>query len=582
MGSQIYENIDDISEVERPIPFDNELITGDGDRDGPESDGSVNYYNTNPVFRYFQRLIEICSLQYLLYFAIIQLVTCGVFISLVGSLFLPLFKQLGIDAATEQVLVLVCWMPYSMGPLFGVVSDVVPLNGYHKKYWCASAIIVSALGCISLISSTSHVTSVVMGLVAMNVEIAVLNLLNEGKFSEIMRKHPEMAADIITFNQALSAIGSLIAMSFVGPLSDTGQIRLILGIALVLALVPLVPVLLGWLPEKRRSPTENGLQACRGCTDTPCLMIDRDRLEKRSGNIKVALLVGVGAPILAVVSAYASRSLGIASVTVVMIITVVISYKTLPRVVANLVGYSVVTRASSPSLRSALQYFYTANDDCWAESPHFTYSYYITLNGIIGEVFMLVAIVGYQLYMKQWSYRSVLCTTLLLTCCGRVVDVILVKRWNLLLGIPDDIFFLLGSSMLESLTSMLHIIPFSALLGKVVPRGGETSTFAFVSGVGSFAMMWSSLVGAAAMDMVGLKTTGDQCDFSSLPTLIVLLSIILPVLVGVPAIFFFIPCALQTDAILNDEDDDTDHGTNARFKSVASNGGVSSEHHQII
>ena len=569
--------------VQQPIPtipFDNEIINNssndveDGDSigigigigsEGRGNNINMNYYHTNPVFRYFQRLVEICSLQYLIYFAIIQLVTCGVFISLVGSLFLPLFKQLGVDAATEQVLVLVCWMPYSMGPLFGVVSDVIPLFGYHKKYWCASAIFVSALGCMTLLSSSmmSNVTSVVFGLVAMNVEIAVLNLLNEGKFSEIIREHPEMAADIITFNQALSAVGSLIAMSFVGPLSDSGQLRLILGIALCLALVPLVPVLLGWLPEKRRSPAENGLQACptaTGCTSTPCLMIDRNCIGKRSGNIQVALLVGIGAPVLAVVSAYASRSLGIVSVTVVILITVVISYKTLPRVVANLVGYTVITRASSPSLRSALQYFYTADEDCWAEGPHFSYSYYITINGIIGEIFMLVAIVGYQMYMKQWSYRSVLCTTLLLSCSGRVVDVIIVKRWNLLLGIPDDIFFLLGSSMLESLTSMLHIIPFSSLLGKVVPKGGETSTFAFVSGIGMFAYMWSSLVGAAAMDMAGLKTKStddEQCDFSSLPTLIVLLSIVLPVLVGMPAIFFFIPSALQTDAIvLDDEDDD--------------------------
>ena len=313
----------------------------------------------------------------------------------------------------------------------------------------------------------------------------------------------------------------------------------------------------------------------------------------------IALLVGILGPILAVVSAYWSRTVGLVAVTLVLLVVWALACRLLPRQIANLVGYTILTRASSPSLRSALQYFYTASPECLPDGPHFSYTYYLTYNGIIGELFMLTAILVYQAYLSQWSYRSVLFFTLVLSCGSRFVDVALVLRWNItVLGIPDALFFVLGSSMFESLTSMLHLMPFGAIVGKLCPRGTETATFAFIAGVSSFSTTLGSLLGSAMMDAVGLKTTlrptntthttnhnttaitveeegsssgssndeplQQHCDFTSLPLLIVGLAIILPIVVGVPAIQLLIPDALQSEGLvpesgwqeLNQDDDE--------------------------
>lgn len=535
----------------------NALLSPSSPADTSELPGSAFSPTNNNARLYFQRLARVYSTRYLVFLGLTQVLICGVFAGLIGACFLPVFQGLGVDAATEQVLVLVCTLPYTAVPLMGIISDLLPLGGYHKRYWIVLAIGLGAFGSASLIREASEISEksitggvstmmVVIGLTSMNLELAVLNLLNEGKYSEIMRDHPESGADIVTFNQGCSALGSLLAMSFVGPLSDTGNLKAMFTIAAVLGLSPLVPILLGWLPENKRFPGENGLLVGYGS----CIMIDVDKLSKQKQTIGIALLVGVGGPVLAVVSAYVNRPIGTAVVVLLFLVVLMLSYCMLPRVIADVVAYTIITKSSAPSLRSALQYFYTADDECLPGGPHFSYTYYITYNGIVGEIFMLTAIVFYQYYMSNWSYRSVLLTTLVLASAGRLVDVILVMRWNLLLGIPDHVFFLFGSSMLESMTSMLHLLPFSAIISKVCPSGTETATFAFVAGVSSFSSTFSSMAGSALMDFAGLKTVSPACDFSSLPMLIVALAIFLPLALGIPAIFIFIPEALQSDPLV--------------------------------
>ena len=502
------------------------------------------------IFKYFQRLKNVLSLNYLVFLGIIKLITCGLYASVIGTIFLPVFQRLGVDAATEQVLVLVCTLPYAASPLLGVISDLIPIGGYHKKYWMVLSIIIGALGSAVLGFGSSEGTTIstewtVVCLVAMNLELAVLNLLNEGKYSELIRDHPAAAADIVTFQQACAALGSLMAKTFVGPLSDNGNLRVVFLVALGLSLVPLFPTLLGWLPEARRSIGENGLWGC----GESCCMFDFDRCLKQKHTIRIALLVGIVGPALTVVSAYLDQTLGITIIAIVLLLVVVLSYATLSPTIASVVTYTIVTKASSPSMRSALQYFYTANDTCLPDGPHFSYTYYLTYNGIVGEIFMLVAVVVYQTYMSQWSYRSVLLTTLLLDSGGRLVDVALVTRWNMAIGIPDSIFFLLGSSVLESMTSMLYLLPFGAIVGKICPPGTETATFAFVAGVSKYSTTFSSLVGSSLMNLSGLKTTGDECDFSALPMLVVGLSVVLPVAAGLPAIYYLIPDVMQSESL---------------------------------
>ena len=58
-----------------------------------------------------------------------------------------------------------------------------------------------------------------------------------------------------------------------------------------------------------------------------------------------------------------------------------------------------------------------------------------------------------------------------------IVDWIIIMRWNVAIGIPDKVFFLLGNATFENLTNILHAIPMSAISAKIAPPGMESAVF---------------------------------------------------------------------------------------------------------
>jgi len=127
----------------------------------------------------------------------------------------------------------------------------------------------------------------------------------------------------------------------------------------------------------------------------------------------------------------------------------------------------------------------------------------------------------------------------------------LMKRWNItILGIPDKVFFMFGNTIFGSIVGTLQSIPFSALYAKISPPGMESAVFAYTVGIANFCNIVNSLVGSGVISMSGMKTVGDNCDFKALPGLVVITQIIIPIVIGVPAMFL-IPNVLQTERLID-------------------------------
>lgn len=127
-------------------------------------------------------------------------------------------------------------------------------------------------------------------------------------------------------------------------------------------------------------------------------------------------------------------------------------------------------------------------------------------------------------------------------------------RWNVAIGIPDRLFFLLGNAVFENLVGILQSIPMSAIYAKIAPPGMESAVFAYTVGIANFCGMVSSLIGSGVISWSGMKTVGtaadETCDFEALPYLIVVFQILVPMLIGIPAAFL-IPNVLQTEHLIN-------------------------------
>lgn len=85
----------------------------------------------------------------------------------------------------------------------------------------------------------------------------------------------------------------------------------------------------------------------------------------------------------------------------------------------------------------------------------------------MGSVVNFVAVVLYQSFMSTWRFRPALIFTIVVGSLAPIVDLIIVMRWNIKWGISDELFFLLGNAVFESLVTILIGIPMSSIFAKV-------------------------------------------------------------------------------------------------------------------
>ena len=379
----------------------------------------------------------------------------------------------------------------------------------------------------------------------MNVTAANLDILGEGKYSEIMRKHPESGSSVITFKFACSLLGSIVTNSYVGPLTDGGHFHIIFCIALGLLLTPIFPTLRGWLTEQKRRKSEPGMtQICCGC------LFDKGSFQKKRTPFIVIALSGLAVPLLSAVTTFASFGVGIAVSMIVMLILAGVTYAVFPRVVFRIIVAIMLIKISHIKLGSVLGYFYTADEQCLEDGPHFSYTYYITITGIVGSLVNLIAVILYQKYLSSCRFRPALMCTILAGACAPIMDIILIKRWNRALGISDKVFFILGSAIFEHFVTIVVALPMMVIFGKIAPPGMESAVFSYAVGIATFCFMMSNLWGSAIIKWSTMKTVGTDCNFDELPAIIGVCQILLPIVVGLPATLL-IPNMRQTEPLID-------------------------------
>eukprot|EP00986_Skeletonema_menzelii_P010569 scaffold5181_cov148-Skeletonema_menzelii.AAC.9 len=460
--------------------------------------------------QFFTELSSFFSWEFLSWMAIQQCFISGGVFALVMSLGLPLFKELGIDASRQQLYMTMIFAPWAMKPFIGVA----------RVYHAGSAEAAIAAGPEAV---QNFADWIVICFTAVSYEAATLDILGEGKYSELMRKYPESGSSIISFKFGWSLLGSIITQSFVGPMSDAGYFHVLFWIALMLSITPFYPTLVGWIPEKKRTKDEPGMtKLCSGC------LFDKGSFQEKKTPFLIITACGLSAPIMAAVTTYASLGIGLAVSA------------------ALLVAFTAATYFIFPPTFFKV----TADATCLPHGPHFDYTYYITITGIVGSVVNFVGVILYQNFLSGWRFRSALIFTIVIGALAPMIDLIIVMRWNVKIGIPDKVFFLLGNAIFENLVGILQSIPFSSIFAKIAPPGMESAVFAYTVGIANFCGMVSNLLGSGVIKWSGMSTVGEDCNFDSLPNLIVIFSILIPTLIGIPATFL-IPNVLQTENMID-------------------------------
>lgn len=450
----------------------------------------------------------------------------------------PLLKAMGIGAVQVQLFGALAMSPWTIKPLMGIVSDIVAICGFHKRFWMLFSIVVGIVGASIMVAGFQIPVLIVIMISLVHFEIAVVDLLVEGQYAELMRENPQTGSNIVTLAQGFQQVGFIAAIGFVGPLSDLNLFRVEHIITLVLCCSPIVPLLWGFLPEKRRE-------------NAPYVLLDTLRVKQQWKIVLVVIVTGLSAPAMAAIAALANQLLGLVFSCVVLVLaTLGALFAFQQPIIWRVVLFQVLTQISRVSFSSALDFFFTADEVCLPGGPAFSYEFYITTTGIARGVASVLTVLAYQLLFSNWKYRNVLLFTTILSGIGGIFDFIIVKRWNLAWGIPDQIFFLIGDDIIHSCVDILNWIPSSSIIGKVCPKNMESSTYSFIAGISNFGSMVAVISGALMTEWFGIVAIGGtKCHWEALPWLILGGHIVFMLCVSVPACFLIPNVAQDADLL---------------------------------
>ncbi|GAB0497914.1 hypothetical protein MMPV_009251 [Pyropia vietnamensis] len=503
-----------------------------------------SWRNLNPItltVQYLTRLTDNFGWRFILILLSSYVGVRGIAHRLVHSAYQPFMRvTAGVTNASEyQAFFTVMNLPWSLKASIGLISDVMPVAGYHKRYYVLGSAVLGSTACavlagVPIAKIGGGVTAAVL-LFFLSLEVATVDLLVQGVYAKMMVAQPETGSDLVTAVWMFAMLGQLAASAFVGLFVDSGYPPIFFWVALPFVAQILVPVAVGWLPEER---------APRG--------FRKEKVRENRAYFGLAILMTAGALGLGLASLWGSPVVQAVYAVSVSVTLCAATLWLLPRQIGKAQLYLFLMTASHLKLKGALDPFYTGSQECLPGGPSFETSFYLAWTAIIGAIFGLLGAALFQILLSRTWIRLAFWSTTVVSCVAAIVDIIIVKRWNLRIGIPDKVFFVIGDSMLQEVIEMMNVIPAVVLISKLCPPGIEATVYSLLAGYTNFGVAVASAMGSLAMDVAGIHTPGPgggRCNFDRLPLLIAIGHVGLPLLV-LPLTFWLIPNARMTDDLL--------------------------------
>jgi len=462
-----------------------------------------------------------------------------------------LYKSYAVPAPQRQIYDGVTMLPWAMKPIIGLVSDLVPIRGYNKAPYILMTSVTGLLSFLvvgGLPRAAISVTPVVVCLCLQSMQKSTCDLLSEAKYAEKMQLCPEHGPSLLTYVWFGISIGGMVAVMSSGFVIESFGPKPAFLISAVPAGAVLIPVAMGYMEESQASQKD----------------IDEARksfFEQKEACFLCILMFGVTVGLTCLGLAYSDPvANGMFSLAAGCVVLVGFSLVLSP-IVAKFNAFSLIQTALALNISGASFYFYTDTPDEYPEGPHFTPFFYNSVLMTVGQIFSLIGIFMYQRCFRHWRYRHLFIMTNIAFSALCIPDIILFKRINLRLGIPDRVF-VLGSQVLQETINQWQWMPQVVILSYLCPKGMEATMYALLAGAHNLGNTISACTGAMLLHWLDCKPTGEIGESKSFEKLWIAsaISTALPLLT-VLALFWLIPDAKQNERLISEERYDATSGS---------------------
>ncbi|TMW65888.1 hypothetical protein Poli38472_003653 [Pythium oligandrum] len=354
------------------------------------------------------------------------------------------FKDdLNLQPAQSQALMTVIMFPWGIKPLYGIISDSLPLFQYHRKSYMIVCSMLSMIGFLVLAIPNVITTSfgAVSLLLVSSLGSSVIDVVIDARVVEMSRLDPKNGAnDLQSVSWISQAIGGVVGSFLSGPATDNLGVR---GVFLCASLGPALVLGFSFTMEESKS-----------------LISARNFLSSAKRQVR-ALKGAVLTP-----------------------------------VIWKCALWVFLSGAISPGYSQVFFYFST---DVLKFTPEF-----LGLVSAFGFIFLLLGTLVYNAFFKDVSFRRIFFIAQASLAAVSLLDVVLVTRANLQLGIPDKAF-VLGDTVIADVVSRLKTMPVLVLSAKLCPRGVEGTLFALLMSISNFSFSVSEFWGAFICHSLGIE-----------------------------------------------------------------------------
>lgn len=417
-----------------------------------------------------------------------------------------------LDVAEAQTINNFLSIPWTIKPLYGMLSDTFPVFGYSRGPYIIFAGILGTLAWGLLAAVDMPVWMVGFCLTSASMSIASPDVMIDAIVAEKSRLSPKFTSDLQSLCWGSFAAGGLVACTMVGWIEHTWSPQVVFALTSPTAALIVMPAFWNWLgehrlPKSQWSPKWGQLKAQRSL-------------------FWLAFFISVCAALLSVgisqsKSPWASGIGGVA----VAALSSIATYMVLSKYnywMGRVALYMFLSTAIQISADEAFFFWYTDNKEGPLFSPEFMG--YIDFMGYIS---MLVGVALYNKLFSNWKYPKIFTLAQILLALVNMLDLVIVLRWNLKIGIPDSLF-VLGEEALSPLFRRLLTMPVLVLAAKICPPGIEGTLFALLMSLSNFGGVVSKILGIGVVRALGVSKE----NYSGMPLLVVIKSLtrLLPIL----------------------------------------------------
>jgi len=124
-------------------------------------------------------------------------------------------------------------------------------------------------------------------------------------------------------------------------------------------------------------------------------------------------------------------------------------------------------------------------------------------------------------FLRNIGFKKIMWTTTILSMIFNMFSIILVKRINIELGIPDFIFCMTADALTTALAE-INVMPLLVLACNICPKNIEGTLYAFLMSVLNLGSLFSNQIGSYLTSYLKISSN----DFSHLSILIIIANIV--------------------------------------------------------